>query len=71
VVLVQLASAFDLTLAGLMLRRKPGRTSSRAADQSVWRDPEAGYPHAGIQPPIIHRIIKVEMPAKQRVTLPA
>ena len=44
VVLVRLASAFDLTLAGLMLRAEgQGERLSRAADQPVWRDPETGY----------------------------
>src|SRR4029453_14250805 len=44
VVLVRLASAFDLTLAGLMLRAEgQGERVSRAADQPVWRDPETGY----------------------------
>src|SRR6476619_8507575 len=44
VVLVRLASAFDLTLAGLMLRAEgQGERLSRASDQPVWRDPETGY----------------------------
>src|SRR5215218_5329921 len=64
VVLVRLASAFDLTLAGLMLR---------AADQPVWRDPETGYLRRQVfnRPDHPIEIIKVEMPGKQRVTLPA
>src|ERR1700719_1549822 len=41
VILVRLAGAFDLTLAGLLLRAEgEGRRLSRAADQPVWRDPE-------------------------------
>src|SRR5947208_15171228 len=44
VVLVRLAGAFDLTLAGLMLRAEgQGERHSRAAEQPVWRDPETGY----------------------------
>src|SRR5262249_53415 len=44
VVLVRLASAFDLTLAGLMLRAESrGDRLSRAAAQPAWRDPETGY----------------------------
>src|SRR5439155_17285522 len=44
VVLVRLASAFDLTLAGLMLRaHSQGDRLSRASKQPVWRDPETGY----------------------------
>ena len=52
VVLVRLASAFDLTLAGLMLRAEgQGERLSRAADQPVWRDPETGYLRTpGVQP---------------------
>ena len=74
VVLVRLASAFDLTLAGLMLRAEgQGGRVSRAADQPVWRDPETGY----VRKQVFSRadnpveIIRVEMPARQRVTLPA
>ena len=74
VVLVRLASAFDLTLAGLMLRAEgQGERLSRAADQPVWRDPETGYLRTQVfnRPDHPVEIIKVEMPAKQRVTLPA
>ena len=43
-VLVRLASAFDLTLAGLMLRAEgQGDRLSRASEQPIWRDPETGY----------------------------
>ena len=74
VVLVRLASAFDLTLAGLLLRAEgQGERLSRAGDQPVWRDPETGYRRRQvfIRPDHPIEIIKVEMPAKQRVTLPA
>ena len=74
VVLVRLASAFDLTLAGLMLRTEgQGERVSRAADQPVWRDPETGYVRKQVfsRPDNPVEIIRVEMPAKQRVTLPA
>src|SRR3954466_2251787 len=44
VILVRLAGAFDLTLAGLLLRAEgEGKRLSRAAEQPVWRDPETGY----------------------------
>src|SRR3979411_3541167 len=44
VVLVRLASAFDLTLAGLMLRAEgQGDRLSRAGEQPIWRDPATGY----------------------------
>ena len=73
VILVRLASAFDLTLAGLMLRAEgQGGRLSRAAEQPVWRDPETGYlrRQVFIRPDHPIEIIRVEMPAKQRVTLP-
>ena len=46
--LVRLAGAFDLTLAGLLLRAERGTEGqgerlTRAAQQPVWRDPETGY----------------------------
>jgi transcriptional regulator with XRE-family HTH domain len=74
VVLVRLASAFDLTLAGLMLRAEDqGDRLSRAADQPVWRDPETGYLRKQVfsRPDHPVEIVRVEMPARQRVTLPA
>src|ERR1700755_3496134 len=44
VVLVPFAGAFDLTLAGLMLRAEgQGERLTRASDQPVWSDPETGY----------------------------
>src|SRR4051794_29554919 len=44
VVLVRLAGAFDLTLAGLLLRAEGGGDRlSRASEQPSWRDPESGY----------------------------
>ncbi len=74
VVLVRLASAFDLTLAGLMLRAEgKGERVSRAGEQPVWRDPETGYLRRQVfsRPDNPVELIRVEMPAKQRVTLPA
>ena len=74
VVLVRLASAFDLTLAGLMLRAEgQGNRLSRAGEQPIWRDPETGYLRRQVfnRPDNPVEIIKVEMPARQRVTLPA
>ena len=74
VVLVRLANAFDLTLAGLMLRAEAqAERVSRAAEQPVWRDPETGYLRRQVfsRPDHPIEIIRVEMPAKQRVTLPA
>ena len=74
VVLVRLASAFDLTLAGLMLRAEgQGGRLSRAAEQPAWRDPESGYLRKQVfgRPEHPIEIVRVEMPAKQRVILPA
>jgi transcriptional regulator with XRE-family HTH domain len=73
VVLVRLASAFDLTLAGLMLRAEGQRDRlSRAGEQPMWRDPETGYLRTQVfnRPDHPIEIIKVEMPPRQRVTLP-
>ena len=74
VVLVRLASAFDLTLAGLMLRAEGyGQRLIRSNEQPVWRDPETGYQRKQVfnRPDHPVEIIRVEMPAGQKVTLPA
>ena len=74
VVLVRLASAFDLTLAGLMLRAETqGGRMSRASDQPVWRDPETGYLRKQVfsRPDHPVELVRVELPPRQRVTLPA
>jgi transcriptional regulator with XRE-family HTH domain len=74
VVLVRLASAFDLTLAGLMLRAEgqPERLS-RAAEQPVWRDPETGYLRTQVfsRPDHPVELVRVELPPGRRITLPA
>src|SRR4051812_50192691 len=68
VVLVRLAGALDLTLAGLVLRAEgQGQRLSHAADPPVWRDPETGHlprqvfnrPHHPVQ------VIKGHMPSDQ------
>jgi transcriptional regulator with XRE-family HTH domain len=74
VVLVRLASAFDLTMAGLMLRAEgQGDRLSKASEQPVWRDPETGYLRTQVfnRPDHPLEVIRVELPARQRVTLPA
>src|SRR6202035_1032704 len=43
VILVRLAGAFDLTLAGLLLRAESQGRLTRAVEQPVWRDPQTGY----------------------------
>ena len=73
-VLVRLASAFDLTLAGLLLRAEgAGERLSRAAGQPVWRDPETGYVRRQLfsRPDHPVELVRVELPARQRVALPA
>ena len=74
VVLVRLASAFDLTLAGLMLRAEGERGRlSRAGEQPVWHDPETGYVRKQVfsRPDHPVEIVRVELPARQQVTLQA
>ena len=74
--LVRLAGAFDLTLAGLLLRaegRGEQERLSRAADQPVWRDPATGYLRKQVfsRPDHPLELVQVELPAGQRVVLPA
>ncbi len=74
VILVRLAGAFDLTLAGLLLRAEgEGQRLSRAGEQPVWRDPETGYLRKQVfsRPDHPLEITQVEMPAGKQVMLPA
>jgi transcriptional regulator with XRE-family HTH domain len=74
VVLVRLAGAFDLTLAGLLLRAEgEGQRLSRAAEQPVWRDPATGYRRRQVfcRPDHPVEVVEVELPAGKRVVLPA
>lgn len=72
--LVRLAAAFDLTLAGLLLKAEgeKGRLT-RAADQPVWRDPGTGYRRRQIfsRPDHPLEMVQVELPAGESVTIPA
>ena len=72
--LVRLAGAFELTLAGLLLRAEgqPGRLS-RAGQQPRWRDPETGYQRQQIfmQPDFPLEAVQISLPARQQVSLPA
>lgn len=72
-VLVRLAHAFDLTLAGLLLRAEEGARVSRAAEQPVWRDPDTGYVRKQVfsRPDHPVELVWVEMPGRRAVTLPA
>ncbi len=68
------AGAFDLTLAGLLVRaEREGERVSRSADQPLWRDPETGYRRRQVfsRPDHPVEIVEVEMPAGRRVALPA
>jgi transcriptional regulator with XRE-family HTH domain len=74
VILVRLAGAFDLTLAGLLLRAEGlGERLARAADQPVWRDPETGYLRKQVFSRPDHPVeaIEIELPAGQKVVFPA
>ncbi|SIN68601.1 transcriptional regulator, XRE family with cupin sensor [Singulisphaera sp. GP187] len=74
VILVRLAGAFDLTLAGLLLRAEGGgERLSRAVDQPVWRDPETGYLRKQVfsRPDHPLEVAQIELPAGRRVVLPA
>ena len=74
VMLVRLAGAFDLTLAGLLLRAEgTGERLSRAAEQPIWRDPETGYVRKQVFRRADHplEVVSVEMPPRQSVALPA
>jgi transcriptional regulator with XRE-family HTH domain len=76
VILVRLAAAFDLTLAGLLVRAEGDGDEhpvSRAADQPVWHDPATGYSRRQVfgRPDHPVEIIQVEMPAGKSVDLPA
>jgi transcriptional regulator with XRE-family HTH domain len=76
VILVRLAGAFDLTLAGLLLRAEEGGDSepvTRAADQPQWRDPATGYLRRQIlaRPDHPLEVVQVELPAGQQISLPA
>ncbi len=72
--LVRLAAAFDLTLAGLLVRAEGAADRlTRAAGQPVWTDPRTGYRrrqiHARPDHPV--ELVEVEMPVGGRVVLPA
>ena len=74
VILVRLAGAFDLTLAGLLLRAEgDGNRLSRAADQPLWRDPETGYLRRQVfsRPDHPLELTEVDLPAGQHVVFPA
>jgi transcriptional regulator with XRE-family HTH domain len=66
VILVRLAGAFDLTLAGLLLRAEgEGRRLSRAAETGYRRKQIFSRPDHPLE------IVQVELPQRKRVVLPA
>ena len=73
-VLVRLAHAFDLTLAGLLMRaeREVGAVR-RAADQPLWEDPESHYVRRQVfrasDNPV--ELARIYLPAGARVTIPS
>ncbi len=73
-VLVRLATAFDLTLAGLMVRAEAGAGRlTRAADQATWRDPDTGYVRRQVfmRPDHPLELVAITMPPGQKAILPA
>jgi transcriptional regulator with XRE-family HTH domain len=72
-ILVRLAAAFDMTLAGLLLRAEGERRLSRAAEQPVWRDPKTSYVRRQIFSSPSHplEITAVKMPPGKSVNFPA
>jgi transcriptional regulator with XRE-family HTH domain len=73
-ILARLATAFDLTLAGLLLRAEGEKPRlSRAADQPVWRDPATGYNRKQIFGRSDHplEVVRVELPPRQSASFPA
>lgn len=72
-VLLRLAHAFDLTLAGLLIRaEKPAGSVQRVNEQPLWEDPETGYVRRQLfraaEIPI--EMAKIYLPAGARVILP-
>ena len=72
-ILVRIAAAFDLTLAGLLLRAEETGRLFRLADQPQWRDPRTGYIRRQIfrNPSHPLEVVEVEMPPGEKVSFPA
>lgn len=71
--LVRIAGAFDLTLAGLLLKAEQDESNlTRKAEQAIWRDPDSGYTRQQVfmQPHHPVELVKVELPAGAQVTMP-
>ena len=72
-ILVRIAAAFDLTLAGLLLRAEETSRLFRLADQPQWTDPKTGYVRRQIfrNPSYPLEVTEVEMPPGKKVSFPA
>jgi transcriptional regulator with XRE-family HTH domain len=73
VILLRIASAFGLTLAGLLVRAEASGRLVRSANQPLWRDPETGYlrRQAFMTPDHPVEIVEVEMPPGASIVMPA
>jgi transcriptional regulator with XRE-family HTH domain len=72
-ILVRIAAAFDLTLAGLLLRAEETSRLFRLADQPQWTDPKTGYVRRQIfrNPSHPLEVVEVEMPPGKKASFPA
>jgi transcriptional regulator with XRE-family HTH domain len=73
-VLVRLANAFDLTLAGLLMRAEQQTGAvQRMQDQPLWEDPESHYVRRQVFRAIDNPIemAKIYLPAGASVTIPS
>jgi transcriptional regulator with XRE-family HTH domain len=63
----------EVSPTAVVLVRLAGERLSRANEQPVWRDPESGYVRKQVfsRPDHPVEIVRVELPPRQRVTLPA
>lgn len=74
VLLVKIATAFEMTLSALIAQAEgSGGALLRARSQPVWTDPQTGYRRRHLSPPtdMPVELIHVELPAGARVDLPA
>jgi transcriptional regulator with XRE-family HTH domain len=72
-VLLRLAHAFNLTLAGLLIRaEKASGSVQRVDEQPLWEDPETGYVRRQLfrSADIPVEMAKIYLPAGARVVLP-
>ena len=72
-ILGRLAAAFEMTLAGLLLKAEGIPRLSRATVQKTWRDPATGYVRKQVfsRPDHPLELVEVELPPGQKVSFPA